>query len=270
MDGIGAVELGLHGPPRIRTATWASIDDAGFPTRYLGDHYALHVHGYPGRVRIGDRTVGFGQGDVTLTPRRVPSWYDVDGGGGSHLVVHFLPADGQATVPLAVHHRLGRDASAAASMIERIVFQHRVAGREPLAGLASSVGLQNLLLWLATRPAAAAGTGRADIREAVEATARFLDLHLDRPLAVGQLAERVGVSQNLLARQFRRVHGVTMHRYLLDRRLALARELLVGTDLPVGEIGRRIGIADPHYFNKRFRAVEGTSPSAYRARKRVG
>ena len=49
-------------------------------------------------------------------------------------------------------------------------------------------------------------------------------------------------------------------------RLNKARELLVGTDLHISEIGYDTGFQNPNYFTKRFGEVFGCSPSEYRER----
>ena len=41
-------------------------------------------------------------------------------------------------------------------------------------------------------------------------------------------------------------------------------------DLPMEEIARRCGFADPFYFSRRFRLENGETASAYRDRNRVG
>ena len=43
-----------------------------------------------------------------------------------------------------------------------------------------------------------------------------------------------------------------------------ARELLETTDLPVGEVARRVGFGSAVNFRTRFAAEVGTSPSRYR------
>jgi AraC-like DNA-binding protein len=46
--------------------------------------------------------------------------------------------------------------------------------------------------------------------------------------------------------------------------MAEARSLLVETELPVGEVARRVGMADPGYFSRMFRRAHGTSPRSWR------
>jgi AraC-like DNA-binding protein len=56
--------------------------------------------------------------------------------------------------------------------------------------------------------------------------------------------------------------------YLSRRRLERAAALLSETDLPVAAIGSTVGMADPAYFSRRFRAIFGLSPRAFRLRHR--
>jgi AraC-like DNA-binding protein len=52
----------------------------------------------------------------------------------------------------------------------------------------------------------------------------------------------------------------------VDGRVALeARRLLACTPLPVAEIGRRLGFAEPTNFGRFFHREVGTSPGAFRA-----
>jgi AraC-like DNA-binding protein len=48
--------------------------------------------------------------------------------------------------------------------------------------------------------------------------------------------------------------------------MTMAQNLLRSTDVPVGEIARRLGFLDAQHFNKRFRRVAGCSPSSFRLR----
>lgn len=53
---------------------------------------------------------------------------------------------------------------------------------------------------------------------------------------------------------------------IIDDRVALeARRLLAGTDLPVAEVGRRLGFAEPTNFGRFFQREVGISPGGFRA-----
>jgi len=55
-----------------------------------------------------------------------------------------------------------------------------------------------------------------------------------------------------------------LREWIVERRMAAARALLGDTDLPVAEVARRVGIADPGYFSRLFGRTHGVSPRARR------
>ena len=71
-----------------------------------------------------------------------------------------------------------------------------------------------------------------------------------------------------LARQFRIALGTTPHRYLLMRRLELAREL-IHNGRPLVDVALDTGFADQAHFTRAFRSAFGLTPARYRA-LRVG
>jgi AraC-like DNA-binding protein len=54
-------------------------------------------------------------------------------------------------------------------------------------------------------------------------------------------------------------------RYLMHARMSQACALLDSSDKPVAEISQEVGFRDAFHFTKTFRAVVGSSPSAYRS-----
>ncbi len=88
--------------------------------------------------------------------------------------------------------------------------------------------------------------------------------HLDDDLSVGTLAARAHMSRRSFERRMAERHGQTPRRWLERQRLLRARELLETTELPVGEVARRVGFGSAVNFRSRFAAEVGTSPSRYR------
>ena len=62
--------------------------------------------------------------------------------------------------------------------------------------------------------------------ERVVAMIRYLDRHLTEDICIDDLAERFFLSKYHMMRLFRRETGTTIHGYLTERRLAMARELM--------------------------------------------
>jgi AraC family transcriptional regulator, transcriptional activator of pobA len=93
-----------------------------------------------------------------------------------------------------------------------------------------------------------------------------IDRHRGEPLSLRDVAAELGMTPGHLTTVVRRRTGRTVQEWIIERRMAEARSLLSDTELPVGEIARRVGMSDPGYFSRLFRRTHGTSPREWRGR----
>lgn len=98
----------------------------------------------------------------------------------------------------------------------------------------------------------------------LQAMRRMIDACYQEDLTLEDLALRVGRSKFHLSRAFQELYHVTPGEYLTGVRLSHAARLLADTDLPVGEIGRSVGILNSAYFTALFKRQYGRPPRAYR------
>jgi len=77
------------------------------------------------------------------------------------------------------------------------------------------------------------------------------------------------MSERNFLRRFKMEMGVTPSDYLLFVRLDMSCRLLGETNLPVDKIARRCGIGSGGRLSKLFRKHLGTTPTEYRASKRL-
>ncbi|HEX8557148.1 MAG TPA: AraC family transcriptional regulator [Pyrinomonadaceae bacterium] len=98
------------------------------------------------------------------------------------------------------------------------------------------------------------------LRLAVE----LMHARLDRDLSLEEIAAAAHLSPFHFARLFKKLTGATPHAYLASLRAARAQQLLAETDLPVTEVGARVGYMSSSHFARAFRQATGLSPSAYR------
>jgi AraC-like DNA-binding protein len=92
----------------------------------------------------------------------------------------------------------------------------------------------------------------------------LLESEYHRPLDLTQMASVACVSRYHFLREFRKAYGKTPYQLLIDIRLAAARRMLRSGELPVQEIGRRVGFASADGFYRAFRRRYQRSPSAFR------
>nr|WP_207956712.1 AraC family transcriptional regulator [Rubrobacter tropicus] len=92
----------------------------------------------------------------------------------------------------------------------------------------------------------------------------FVEERYAEPISLKDVARAVGLSAGHLATVVRRKTGRTVLEWITERRMAEARRLLVETDLPAEEVGRRVGYGDAGYLARVFRRAHGASPLGWR------
>ncbi|MBT8163164.1 MULTISPECIES: helix-turn-helix domain-containing protein [Arthrobacter] len=93
----------------------------------------------------------------------------------------------------------------------------------------------------------------------------------DPALTPSLIAEHLRISPRLLARIFSQA-GTTPASYIRDVRLEEAARLLRSSyhrDVPIFDVGLRVGFADPTTFTRAFKRVHGVVPSEFRAGARA-
>jgi AraC-like DNA-binding protein len=103
------------------------------------------------------------------------------------------------------------------------------------------------------------------VDDAAVARAReFLEAEKTRVVRSSELEAITGLTRYDLARQFRIRFGTSPYRYLVMRRLALARDLMQ-QHRRLAEVAVDAGFADQAHFTRGFKAAFGLTPSRYRA-----
>jgi AraC family transcriptional regulator len=88
--------------------------------------------------------------------------------------------------------------------------------------------------------------------------------HLDGDVKLETLADECGLSVSHFARSFRRSFGTSAHRYLILKRVELAKALLSGTNKSLVEIAAQTGFSDQAALTRMFATVVGAPPAKWR------
>jgi len=107
-------------------------------------------------------------------------------------------------------------------------------------------------------------TTRIELFKRLSLAREWIHANYASPLPLESMAEKAQLNRQHFLRMFRGCFGITPHQYLMDVRLASARELLTGTTEPVSAICRMTGFESPASFSSLFRSRFGASPKAYR------
>ena len=98
----------------------------------------------------------------------------------------------------------------------------------------------------------------------VEKLREEMDRNFALPHDLGTLAQNSGVSVAYLCRIFKAYTGKTVIEYLVERRIQAAIWKLREGDEKIISIALACGFNDLAYFNRTFKRIVGTTPSAYR------
>jgi transcriptional regulator GlxA family with amidase domain len=88
--------------------------------------------------------------------------------------------------------------------------------------------------------------------------------HLDGDLKLETLADECGLSVSHFARSFRRSFGTSAHRYLILKRVEIAKALLSETNNSLVEVAVQTGFSDQAAFTRAFANVVGATPAKWR------
>ncbi|MFO1143191.1 MAG: AraC family transcriptional regulator [Amaricoccus sp.] len=84
-------------------------------------------------------------------------------------------------------------------------------------------------------------------------------------IGLPELAALCGLRTSQFAHAFRRSTGVAPYRWLVERRVARARDLLGATHAPIADIALASGFADQSHLTRCFARRMGATPGAWRA-----
>ncbi len=93
----------------------------------------------------------------------------------------------------------------------------------------------------------------------------YLHAHMEQDLSLDELAWASGVDRFRLSRAFKAAFGIAPHAYLVQLRLARARQLLASGQ-PPARVAMTLGFADQSHMGRWFRRAYGLTPAHYRRR----
>ena len=146
------------------------------------------------------------------------------------------------------------------------------AGRDHAFGSAEGLCLEGRLLELLSeclnqmllggRSALRPDISRTD-REILLDIRRRIDSGFSDCLSLEQLAKEAGMSVSRLTRGFRKLSGMSVHSYIIDKRLEHAALLLAEGRLNVSQTALACGYSNMSHFSSAFKKKYGVLPKEY-------
>ena len=97
--------------------------------------------------------------------------------------------------------------------------------------------------------------------------AEYLDLHFREKGCIANAAELCGVTERRFNDLFRQWFHTTPNRYITNKKIALAKQLLSSQMLTVTEAAHQAGFSDVYYFSKVFKQQVGMTPTEFMSKK---
>lgn len=94
---------------------------------------------------------------------------------------------------------------------------------------------------------------------------RLITEQMSNGWSASKYAKSLAITTGHLSRLCRKTSGLGASAYIEHRVMEEASRLLAFTQIPVSEIGYRLGYSDPSYFSKRFQKAHKESPTKYRS-----
>ena len=158
-----------------------------------------------------------------------------------HSVIGLLDA--------AIGH-LHREQPAHGAILEATSLLRRQLHPQPLNSPAGE-GKERLLAW--------------QVRKVLD----YIDRQISGRVLVANLCALVGRSEAHFSRSFRGTFGCSPHAFVIRRRVELAAECMLKTEMSLSDIALGCGFVDQAHLCKHFRAVTGETPAAWRRAQRA-
>lgn len=144
--------------------------------------------------------------------------------------------------------------------------------RHIMCGLESQVNLSHLLVYLSniTIKTLLLDTNiknSTSIPDKLKKALNYIVINSNKQISLDELSEHCHISKHQLIRYFKNCMGTTPTNYIIDYKIARAKEMLFHhSPLSIKEISEELGFSNQYYFTKVFTKTTGETPSAYRSR----
>jgi AraC-like DNA-binding protein len=144
----------------------------------------------------------------------------------------------------------------------------RPGQRVALARLTEVLFVEVLRNWIASLSPGQGGWIGAISDPHIGPALKLIHENPQQPWTLSDLGQRVGLGRSVFSARFTRLVGQSVHRYVIERRMAEAAFLLETTEEPIARIASRVGYETAAAFSKLFHRHHGLSPGRYRTARR--
>ena len=97
----------------------------------------------------------------------------------------------------------------------------------------------------------------------------YIDEHINENIRRKEIAEHIHLNEDYMAKLFKKEKGMQLKEYILERKMDIAKNLLVNSSLSVSIIALKVGFSNFSHFSQTFKKIEGITPNEYRAIRQI-
>lgn len=110
---------------------------------------------------------------------------------------------------------------------------------------------------------------RENRKNNIEDILNYIDRNCHKDISLDQVGEYANMSSYYLSKIFKKETGVNFVTYLTERKIDIAKDMLLNTDIPIINIALDLSYHEPNYFSKVFKKSTGMTPTEFRKEKKV-
>jgi two-component system response regulator YesN len=103
-----------------------------------------------------------------------------------------------------------------------------------------------------------------EISNPVDKTKKYIENHISEEISMDDIAQNVHLNPDYLTRIFKKEVGVSISRYIIYRKMDIAKRMLLETDESIGEIALKVGYYNYSSFNRIFTKFVNMSPQQFK------
>lgn len=104
----------------------------------------------------------------------------------------------------------------------------------------------------------------SSLHDTIRKAITYIDQHVKDEISLKDVANHVHLNPSYFSVLFKEQLSLNFSEYVTRRRIQMAKQLMVTTNLPINEIAEQVGYKTSKYFIKLFKEMEGVTPSTYR------
>ncbi|GAA0753294.1 AraC family transcriptional regulator [Clostridium sartagoforme] len=96
----------------------------------------------------------------------------------------------------------------------------------------------------------------------IDSIIEYINNNIEEDITINELAEYCYLSKFHLSREFKRYTGTTIHKYIIQKKLILAKELIL-SNISIKEVYKKCGFGDYSNFFRAFKNEYGVTPKEF-------